>query len=177
MARLAGPDDASRLVYAVDSHGRLIGRAGVEVVLYASDALTTPADVLTIDGDAITGGVVEVDANSLLPLVQFPDGADRVFVEGAAGEPVAVYARTDDRLDTLDAAVAARLSLAGGTVTGALGVNQSLSVGGQANLFAAAYLANTGEPVTPSGGGIIFTEGGALKFKGSSGTVTTLAVA
>lgn len=32
-------------------------------------------------------------------------------------------------------------------------------------------------PATPSGGGTLYTESGALKFKGSSGTVTTVAPA
>jgi hypothetical protein len=29
-------------------------------------------------------------------------------------------------------------------------------------------------PATPTGGGVLYTEAGALKYKGSSGTVTTL---
>jgi len=33
------------------------------------------------------------------------------------------------------------------------------------------------EPSTPTGGGVIYVEGGSLKFKGSSGTVTTIAPA
>jgi hypothetical protein len=36
-------------------------------------------------------------------------------------------------------------------------------------------LNNQSEPATPTGGGIIYVEGGALKYKGSSGTVTTIA--
>lgn len=34
-----------------------------------------------------------------------------------------------------------------------------------------------GAPATPTGGGVLYVEAGALKFKGSSGTVTTLAAA
>lgn len=36
-------------------------------------------------------------------------------------------------------------------------------------------LTNTTAPGTPSGGGVIYVESGALKYKGSSGTVTTIA--
>lgn len=36
------------------------------------------------------------------------------------------------------------------------------------------FIKNTTEPATPTGGGELFVEGGALKFKGSSGTVTIL---
>lgn len=39
------------------------------------------------------------------------------------------------------------------------------------------YIANSAEPDTPTGGGVLYVEAGALKFKGSSGTVTTLGVA
>lgn len=38
----------------------------------------------------------------------------------------------------------------------------------------ATFVANTTEPATPTGGGVIYVESGALKFKGSGGTVTTL---
>ncbi|MGK5728936.1 hypothetical protein [Streptomyces sp. URMC 124] len=51
------------------------------------------------------------------------------------------------------------LPLAGGTITGAL------------------CLANSAAPSTPASGGVLWVEGGALKYKGSSGTVTTLAPA
>jgi len=36
------------------------------------------------------------------------------------------------------------------------------------------YLRNSTEPATPTGGGVIYCESGALKYKGTSGTVTTL---
>ncbi len=37
------------------------------------------------------------------------------------------------------------------------------------------FIANSSEPATPTGGGILFVASGALKYKGSSGTITTLA--
>jgi hypothetical protein len=39
------------------------------------------------------------------------------------------------------------------------------------------FISNAGTvPSTnPTGGGILYTEGGALKYRGSSGTVTTIA--
>lgn len=36
------------------------------------------------------------------------------------------------------------------------------------------FVGNVTEPSTPSGGGVLWVQGGALKFKGSSGTLTTL---
>ncbi|MEU5426844.1 hypothetical protein AB0H73_14740 [Streptomyces olivoreticuli] len=51
------------------------------------------------------------------------------------------------------------LPLAGGTMTGLL------------------YIANQTAPSTPSSGGVLWVESGALKYKGSSGTTTTIAPA
>ena len=39
------------------------------------------------------------------------------------------------------------------------------------------FLTNQSAPSTPTGGGIIYVEAGALKYIGSSGTITTLGVA
>lgn len=54
-----------------------------------------------------------------------------------------------------------------------LGLNGAVSAGGGVGI---AFLANaTTVPTTnPTGGGVLYCEGGALKFRGSSGTVTTL---
>jgi len=48
-----------------------------------------------------------------------------------------------------------------------------LSIGADGLLF----MANTSAPATPTGGGHLYVESGALKYKGSSGTVTTLGAA
>lgn len=37
------------------------------------------------------------------------------------------------------------------------------------------YIANSSEPATPVDGGVLYVQSGALKYKGSSGTVTTIA--
>jgi hypothetical protein len=54
-----------------------------------------------------------------------------------------------------------------------IGVNGAISAGGGVGI---AFIANaTTVPTTnPSGGGVLYCEAGALKFRGSSGTVTTL---
>lgn len=57
-----------------------------------------------------------------------------------------------------------------------IGLNGAISAGGGVGI---AFLANaTTVPTTnPTGGGILYCEAGALKFRGSSGTVTTLGAA
>lgn len=56
----------------------------------------------------------------------------------------------------------------GGVGVGMQATNAPLSVGGY------AFIANGSAPDTPTGGGHLYVESGALKYKGSSGTVTTL---
>lgn len=60
-------------------------------------------------------------------------------------------------------------------VGGNLRVNTS-SVGGGAGVIGLAN-ATVPPPANPTGGGVLYSEGGALKWRGSSGTVTTIAPA
>ena len=58
------------------------------------------------------------------------------------------------------------------TKDGNLLFNGTSDPGGIGNI----YIGNTGSvPGTPSGGGVLYVQSGALKFKGSSGTITTIA--
>lgn len=52
-----------------------------------------------------------------------------------------------------------------------LSPNGAIATGG------AVTISNTSAPGTPTGGGTLYVESGALKYKGSSGTITTLGVA
>lgn len=102
MARLTGPDEACRLVYRRD--GR-IRAAGYKATLYLDQACTTPADILTVDGEPIPGSIVTVDDYSRLPLVQYPDDVRVLYTRVAGGPVVALYAGTDGRLTPLEATV------------------------------------------------------------------------
>jgi len=77
---------------------------------------------------------------------------------------------------------------ASGTAGSAISFTQALTLTAATNLLLGGtsdpggnnslYIANTGSvPGTPSGGGVLYVESGALKYKGSSGTVTTLGAA
>jgi hypothetical protein len=55
--------------------------------------------------------------------------------------------------------------------------NRVLAVNSTADAVAYAeqlFVPNSSAPATPTGGGVLYVESGALKYKGSSGTVTTL---
>lgn len=63
-----------------------------------------------------------------------------------------------------------------------VGVWDQLQIGGATfqqalNVNGAIVLTNMSAPSTPSGGGVLYVQSGSLKYKGSSGTVTTLAPA
>lgn len=80
------------------------------------------------------------------------------------------------------------LSAASGSAGSAISFTQALTLTAGGNLLVggtsdpggtqSVYIANTGSvPGTPSSGGVLYVESGALKYKGSSGTVTTLGAA
>ena len=64
----------------------------------------------------------------------------------------------------------------GGSLTGNLGLNTSSFGSGTGSILGLANAA-TVPSVNPTAGGVIYVESGALKYRGSSGTVTTLAPA
>lgn len=61
-------------------------------------------------------------------------------------------------------------------VGGNIGLNTTAQFGGGKGVFGVAN-ATTVPSSNPSGGGVLYCEAGALKYRGSSGTVTTLGVA
>jgi hypothetical protein len=114
MARLIGPDEASREVKKIIAASNLFQAAPGDTATYYADPdptatpteamLTTPADILTVAGATIAASRVTIDVYSMLPLMQFPPGnVDSLLVKTASGPPWRVYARTDDRLDSLTA--------------------------------------------------------------------------
>jgi hypothetical protein len=72
---------------------------------------------------------------------------------------------------------AATLDLENNSLTGVETVVPSPDNGGQLNLDGLLALTPQAEPATPARGGVLYVDSadGALKFKGSAGTVTTLA--
>jgi hypothetical protein len=105
VSRLIGPGD--RLVYRVSATGALYSGQAMPVKFYTDAGLTIPANILTEAGAVISNSTVITDAYGQVPLIQFPDGVDTLYASAAGGAAWPVYARADDRLDTLAAAVAA----------------------------------------------------------------------
>ena len=68
------------------------------------------------------------------------------------------------------------LSTSGGSVSGNLGLGTSSYGSGTGSILGLAN-ASTVPSSDPVAGGVIYVESGALKYRGSSGTITTLAPA
>jgi len=75
----------------------------------------------------------------------------------------------DDAFETI---VVLQRRAAGGN----LGIGTSSQFGGGQGVVAIANV-TVAPAVNPSGGGVLYVEAGALKYRGSSGTVTTIAPA
>jgi hypothetical protein len=102
VARLVGPDEGSREVRTINSAGLLKSKAGRSAVLYTDSGASSLANILTYPGGAaVSGSTVTIDAYSMLPLIQFPDGVDTLYAVVDGGPAWPIYARTDDRLDAL----------------------------------------------------------------------------
>jgi hypothetical protein len=93
MARLVGPENGSRLAFAIAATGSFQAAIGAHATVYADAAATELADILTVAGDDIAGSVVTIGADSQLPRFQFPDGVDVVYARVATGPVAVVYAR------------------------------------------------------------------------------------
>lgn len=108
MARLLGPDEAYRIVYLTNGTVRAQGKT---VRVWADEAATAAADLLTVGGQAVPvvdgAAQLTVDGYSKIPRFQFPDGVDVVYVSVNGGPVVPVYADQDTRVDALTARVTA----------------------------------------------------------------------
>jgi hypothetical protein len=140
------------------------------------------ADVTGLTADlatkmAVSGGAGFTMANGG---VVVPAGASRMdvgFSDAAAGAGLELY-KSDHGVRPGEAAFVFGAGAPGvGSVKFIMydGVDyyvrvQYLAAGG-------LFVGNATAPATPTGGGVLYVEAGALKYKGSSGTVTTLAAA
>lgn len=131
MARLVFPDEGSRLVFRMTGSGKpLLSAAAGVATIYADSAGLTLADIQTVEGVTVVSSTLTVTAASQLPLFLGPDGVDTVYCSVDGGPLAPVYARNDDRLDSLEAKLVVRT--VNGNVPDASG-NVSLASGAVAD--------------------------------------------
>lgn len=160
MARRTFPDEGSRLVYAI-SGGALRSSVSTQMKVYTDSGATALADIQTTGGVTISGSVLTVDSGSQLPLFLGPStGVDTLYVKKAdgTGSVSTIYARTDDRLDTVEARATISVSDRGLWVSpGGSDSNDGLSAGAAKATLQAAVNAI---PTTGARGGQITLLGG-----------------
>ena len=93
MTRVTGPESGSRLAYGIRSAGELATAGTLTRVVYADAGGTILADILTTGGAPISGSVVTIGTDSQIPLFQFPDGVDTVYISVAGGPVTPIYTR------------------------------------------------------------------------------------
>ena len=136
---------------------------------WAGDSVTT--------GGAVTGATLQVSGNSTIT------GSLAVTSLNSSGAVLGASATLTGALAAgsagITGAVTAGSAAATGTVSSGLGLiaGDGASAGVLVLATGAIQIFNSTEPATPSGGGVLWVAGGALKYKGSSGTITTLAPA
>ena len=108
--------------------------------------------------------------------ILYSPSANAVMYLGGAGDPVSYYDNSEHHFRSLNGAGNYLLVSSSGIIAAYnLGLNTTSFGSGSVVLGIAN--ATTVPTTNPSGGGVLYVQGGALKYRGSSGTVTTLAAA
>ena len=123
------------------------------------------ADDLVIESDSNVGMTIKIGNSATLGTLRFAtgNGSSHGRVEyNRSTDALALYANNSLSLQ-LDS-------------SGNIGFNVTSQFGGGAKVLGICN-ATTVPTTNPTGGGVVYCEGGALKYRGSSGTITTIATA
>jgi hypothetical protein len=142
---------------------------------------------LTLAQSQITGLVTALGAKAALTAIQTFTGQQTVQTSAAANKGLIVKGAASQSANLQEwqnsaGTVLAKVNSAGQIYSGmTMGFSmrigsESISLGGGNGILAMAN-ATTVPSTNPTGGGIIYIEAGALKYRGASGTVTTIAAA
>jgi len=160
-------------VVGVNTYGGLVVR----------NAATTPGDLLTLQNNAGTVDYLKVTSsggftlsNGAANLTLVPGGSSVMYAltlarSASSGNSCDIWDSAGSRI-VIGPTASAPMLIAGANI----GLGNMTSWGGGigvVGLINASVVPST----DPTGGGILYSEAGALKWRGSSGTVTTLGVA
>jgi hypothetical protein len=145
------------------------------VLLVAATNADFNQPALRIDQAGKSGGAASIKINDPNPDIEFvetdqiaPAGKYEIAVQS---DKLQINGRNaaDNAFETI---VVFQRRAAGGNI----GIGTSSQFGSGQGVIAIAN-ASVAPSVNPAGGGILYVEGGALKYRGTSGTVTTIAPA
>jgi len=155
------------------NEGALNSASAVLLVSATNAEFNQPA--LRIDQAGKSGGAASIKINDPNPDIEFVE-TDQVAPAGkyeiaVQSDKLQINGRNsnDDAFETI---VVFQRRAAGGNV----GIRTSSQFGSGQGVIAIANV-SIAPTVNPAGGGILYVEDGALKYRGSSGTVTTIAPA
>ena len=118
---------------------------------------TDPAELLTVAGNISAYGSLKLRALGSNQYFKLEGGTNTLGVKDWDGTSIITFDGSTNNVGIGTSAPAELLTVAG-----------NISANGE------YYIHNQSEPATPTDGGVLYVEAGALKYKGSSGTVTTL---
>jgi hypothetical protein len=160
-------------ISVTSNEGALDSASAVLLVSATNAAFNQPA--LRIDQAGQGGGAASIKINDPNPDIEFVE-SDQVAPAGkyeiaVQSDKLQINGRnaTDSAFETI---VVFQRRAAGGNI----GIRTSSQFGGGQGVIAIANAA-VAPTVNPAGGGVLYVEDGALKYRGSSGTVTTIAPA
>lgn len=130
--------------------------------------------VLSVGADF--SGINSGSGTSRMSLKTFSGESFSVYENGVSSKRIStgISSSSDDYIITNGNRVGTGVELFRVAQNGNIGLNGSSFGNGVKVIFIANGTAPSGNPV---GGGIMYVESGALKYRGSSGTITTIAVA
>ena len=174
--------------------GTSSGTPTVKFTLDTSTGAATLAGNLTVSGGTITSGSGTLTLNSSANTVVLQsagttaltlDSSQNATFAGTITGTIATFTRTGaDGTVNISRGSGASGTIGAATTNFYIGTNNSAYVSFFTNGTTALnigtdkvlYVANgTAPAANPTGGGYLYVEGGALKYRGSSGTVTTIA--
>jgi hypothetical protein len=170
---------AARGIYLWSTHGGITGDAITVRVSSAVTALTREDFVVKATGRCGIGTALASAPAGQLEVAAADDATPGIVTRGrTSGTNQQEWRRPSDgavRTRVSNSAQFVTQEIAYFTGPGVMFGSTSTQLGGGS--VGAVGIANAGTvPTTnPSGGGVLYAEGGALKWRGSSGTVTTIA--
>ncbi|MEU3729996.1 hypothetical protein AB0E81_11385 [Streptomyces sp. NPDC033538] len=177
LQRFEAGGTAAQGIFVTSTEGPTTGRL---LVLRNSDPATT--DDFVVDADGRTG--IRIPVGNVpaagLEVRQRDTTTVGALILGAAGASQPIFqVKNSGGTPTFEVGASGAVVLrAVSFFTSAVQLGATSSdFGGSAGAVISMKNATTAPTTNPTGGGIIYTEGGALKYRGSSGTVTTIAAA
>lgn len=182
--------DGSGMIFNDNGRVSLTGAAGSQygfvpssdgVGVFVNGRITTNTDVAAVQlandtfGSPFSASSGTQKQVTILPSINQSGTAAFTALEVNVTE-TAVGSGTRKLLDLQRTAVTKFTVISNGANGANMGLNTDAQFGGGAGVIGLAN-ASTVPASNPTGGGVLYTEAGALKYRGSGGTVTTIAAA